>query len=137
VAEGGNTQFTEFYWSLYDFVAIELGAMNPFAAPTYVPPPPGLSVGINGPTWIEDEGQYSWQAVPANGSGGYSCAWEFSEDAITWYGVGSSQTYQTYVSELDEPYFWLRATVIDGTGDSAANAKKITVAIGGCSGNLC
>jgi hypothetical protein len=120
-----------------DFVALELGAMNPFVAPTYVPAPPSMTVGIGGTTFVEDAGNYTYTANPANGTGPYTYRWEWSENATNWTVVSTAQTYQTFISELDEPYFWVRVTAIDSNGGSASNAKKINIFIGGCSGTLC
>ena len=64
--------------------------------------------------------RYAPQVRPAGGSG-----------RIT------SKTYQTYVTEADEPHFGLRVLVIGGSGASAIQQKKVTVFIDGCSEQLC
>jgi hypothetical protein len=127
----------KYIFSTYDHVVDELGAMDPFVAPTYNPPSNPLSVNISGPTYIETEGAYTWEAIPDGGDGTYAYTWEFSSDGSSWATVSSSKTYSTYVSEADEPSFYLRVIVESGDGQSDIDTQKVTVAIGGCSGDLC
>lgn len=68
--------------------------------------------------------------------GSYTYSWDFRDYLGSWFYVGSGQTYDTYVTQSDEPYFDLRVTVSSG-GDQASDTHRVNVDIGGGCNPFC
>jgi subtilisin family serine protease len=109
--------------------ALSLGSWNVYGAGLLRSRAALLHVTMSGTSFISSAGSYSWQANPSGGSS-YSYAWEFKPAGGGWYTVGSQQSYQTSVSQLDSPYFDLRVTVTS-EGFATAATRRVNVEIGG------
>lgn len=93
--------------------------------------PDPLSVYINGQTYIDYSGSYTWTAYASNGDGNYAYQWERSSDGYSWYPVSNASTYSAYVSQGD-PAFYLRV-IVTSAGQTAQDQIYVTVA-GNCPG---
>jgi subtilisin family serine protease len=89
-----------------------------------------LSVDISGPTYVDVAGTYTWEAMPQNGTGSYTYAWEQSPDLLSWYAVGSNKTYSDYINP-DGSTFYLRVTVTSGT-ETATDTHQVNTANSSC-----
>ena len=99
------------------------------------PPPPSLSVSVNGPIYIDTPGTYSWTAA-ASGGVSYSYQWQESSNNSTWFNIGTnSSTYSEY--ESSDGVFYLRAIVTSGASSATSPSHRVTVAINGCSPQGC
>jgi hypothetical protein len=77
-----------------------------------------LAPSIHGPTGITEPGTYSWEVRPnGGGSNPLTYLWEYRViyPGSAWASVGTSNTYQRYVTPGVDTDFELRATVSYGT----------------------
>ncbi len=86
-------------------------------------------VSISGPAWLRYTRSYTWTANAAGGAGTLTYTWYYSEDGVSWYGVGTGQSYTRYVHQTD-PCFWLQAEAQNPQGISVWEQLWITVGMG-------
>jgi subtilisin len=115
--------------------ALNLGPSSEYGAGLLQMQAALLDATISGPTLVTTAGTKTWQAVPSGGTS-YTYTWEYRPYQGTWYYVGSQQSYQTYVSQADNPYFDLRVTVASGGAQTVAT-KHVNVQIGGGCNPFC
>lgn len=61
-----------------------------------------LDVSISGPTWIDTEGTYTWEAMPSGGDGSYTYQWSvYWHEWGSWQTLGTGKTQSLYVTEAD------------------------------------
>ena len=81
------------------------------------PPPPAFTVSISGPVKGYNNVQYTWHAVPANGTGTITYQWYYSSDqGYTYpYSWGSGQSRTDFLPNDQDLYIEVVATASNGT----------------------
>jgi hypothetical protein len=122
-----------YYFSKWNNVSSDLTGSPTGLVPA--PSPPGLTVSVYGPTYIDTPGTYSWSASASGGST-YSYQWQESTNNSTWFNIGSnSSSYSEY--ESSDGVFYLRVIVTSGSSSATSSSHRVTVAINGCSPQGC
>ncbi|GIW52009.1 MAG: hypothetical protein KatS3mg081_1364 [Gemmatimonadales bacterium] len=112
-------------------VARDLGSLQDYWAIYYNPPPP-LAVPISGPTLIQDEGWYEWQANPSSANPRYAYQWyvQWLESGNT-DELGTNQRQSLYVTASGN----FRLDVIVSAGaETATNFLYVQNEVGGGGG---
>ncbi len=93
-----------------------------------------LEVSISGPTYIDVEGSYTWEAMPSNGDGSYVYQWSvYWYNLGTWQTLGTGKTQSLYIAESDGD-FEIKVTVTSA-GQSASDQMYVENAI--CTSGIC
>ncbi len=87
---------------------------------------PRLSVTIQGPSRIESEGTYSWDASVSGGISPYTFNWKYCPDGGSCSDVGTSSSYSRTVWNGD-PDFILVVTVTASDGQTATDDHWVDV----------
>ena len=92
-----------------------------------------LSVTVDGPTHVENEGYYTYEAFPTGGGGNYTYEWEVKiQGLFTPLGTGKTQSY--YIAEgTGEIFMYVTVTSASGT---KREFKYTTNGIG-CDTDIC
>jgi hypothetical protein len=90
------------------------------------------TVDISGPSYIDVQDTYTWEAMPVDGDGSYSYQWY-----VYWYNTGSWQTLGTSKTQSlaimqEDGDFDMRVDVVSGD-ENASDTQFVYNAIG-CSG---
>jgi hypothetical protein len=85
-----------------------------------------LSSNIEGPTHINPNSLYSWEAVYRCGNGPYLFQWELSSDGWNYYSVGNQETFSSYggFTWAGNPSF-LRLTVQSADNQVSTSYKEL------------
>lgn len=115
-----------------------VGCQSPVAPLQRQPPPtPSLSFEISGPSRIDANGSFSWQAIAFGGSGVYQYRWEVTRQA----GTQAAATTQPYTATVERQLsllvtrpdgnMLLRVTVTSGN-QVRVESFGVRNCIGGC-----
>lgn len=97
-----------------------------------VSPLTALVVKVNGPSKIQTQGTYSWDATVTGATGTIGYQWQLSSDqGATWHSVlgGNSATYSRL--ERRDESFWLRCTATTATQSGTSSSFKVEVVLAG------
>jgi subtilisin family serine protease len=83
-----------------------------------------LSVFIDGPTYIDSSGTYTWEAFPFGGEIPYAYEWQYCENGCAI--VSREKTYSTTVY-VGDPDFTLKVTVTSADGQTATDSHSVGV----------
>lgn len=86
------------------------------------------NASISGLTTIRTSGFYTWTCNASGGAGGYSYMWERSDAGASYYWVGGSTSYESWVDAASGPYFDLRCSATSGT-QTGSNVHRVNVLI--------
>jgi hypothetical protein len=90
-----------------------------------------LVVKVNGPSKIQTQGTYSWDATVTGATGTISYQWQVSSDqGATWHTVGGNSSTYSRLERRDES-FWLRCTAAAGTQSGTSISFKVEVVLVG------
>jgi hypothetical protein len=123
-----------FVFSAMGQIEWELGSLTTETSEPLPQPEPSLSVSIDGPTYIDTEGTYTWEAVVSGGTGGYTYTWTYCPEGGSCSQVGTAKTYSRFVGSGD-PSFSLDVDVTSGDGITGSDTIDVYVCIG-CGGQL-
>lgn len=88
-------------------------------------PEPTITVYINGPSVINDFGDFSFDAVTSCGEDPYTWYWEASTDGFNYQTVLGSYDIFNYYYYGQTKWYWLKVTVVDNLGRSNTAFKHL------------
>jgi hypothetical protein len=105
-------------------------AVEPVSLPSPPPPTPPLSFEISGPSQIDANGAFSWEAFVFGGSGGYRYQWEVRGQGGSQLTITTGRKLSLNVTDNDGDIV-LRLTV---TSDMQTSVQTFAVrnCISGC-----
>jgi hypothetical protein len=93
-----------------------------------------VAAGVDGPTWINQYGYYTWSTGASGGITPYTYRWEINFDRYPEWGfIGGNSNTVTFGVSPDDGSFQLRYTVTSADGQTAFGGIYVNVTGGtGC-----
>ena len=112
-----------------------VGCQSPVAVPVHSTPPPppaapSLSFEIAGPSQIDTQGSYSWEAFAFGGSGAYQYRWEVTRQPGQPATTATQRKLSLLVAQPDGD-FSVKVTVTSGN-QIRTESRAVRNCIGGC-----